>query len=67
MEKIRVVAAAEVAGMLGVGVARVHALVKNDRTFPTPLAELRVGKIWDAEDVEAWMRATGRSKAGTDA
>lgn len=58
---LRLMAAAEVAAALNVGPARVHAIVKDPKAnFPPPVAELRVGKIWLADDVEAWMRATGR-------
>lgn len=60
-EKTRVVAAAEIAQMLGVGTARVHVITGTDPTFPEPLGRLRVGKIWDAADVEDWMRRTGRT------
>ncbi len=59
---LRLMAAAEVATALDVGAARVHAIVKDPKlNFPPPVAELRVGKIWLADDVEAWMRATGRT------
>lgn len=27
------------------------------RNFPEPVAELGMGKIWLADDVEAWIRA----------
>jgi prophage regulatory protein len=26
------------------------------RDFPEPYAVLRMGSVWDAEDVEAWIR-----------
>ncbi len=49
----RIMAAAEVIGLLGVSTARAHQLMKS-ADFPAPIATLRVGKIWLAEDVEAW-------------
>lgn len=59
---LRLMAAAELATALDVGAARVHVIVKDPKlNFPPPVAELKVGKIWLAEDVEAWIRATGRS------
>jgi len=68
---LRLMAAAELATALDVGAARVHAIVKDPKLdFPAPVAELKVGKIWLAEDVEEWMRATGRAskaKEKTDA
>ncbi len=55
-----VVAAAEVALMLGVSRQRVTQLTaKSD--FPAPLAVLAVGKVWSYADVRAWARAGGRA------
>lgn len=30
--------------------------------FPAPLAELAMGKVWDADQVTAWGRKHGRRK-----
>ncbi len=53
------VAAAEVARMLGVSRQRVSQVTaKGD--FPAPIAVLTVGKVWAYEDVRAWAERTGR-------
>jgi prophage regulatory protein len=49
-----VVGAAELAERLGVSKSRVHQIV-NHKNFPDPYAELRIGRVWLAEDVEAWI------------
>ncbi|MCK9929343.1 DNA-binding protein [Frankia sp. Mgl5] len=67
---LRLMAAGEIATALGVGAARVHAIIKDPKLgFPDPVDTLKVGKIWLAEDVEEWMRAHGRTptKEKTDA
>lgn len=50
-------AAAEIAQRLGVGSSHVHTIIRNADDFPEPIDELRVGKIYSAEDVEAWIAA----------
>lgn len=47
--------AAEIAQRLGVSRQRVQQLV-NRPDWPAPVAELTMGKIWSARDVEAWIR-----------
>ncbi len=63
--------AAEIAEELGVARQRVHQL-RSMATFPTPLAELRGGAVWDAAAVRkfsaGWSRKPGwppRHKAAT--
>jgi predicted DNA-binding transcriptional regulator AlpA len=54
-----VVAAAEVARILGVSRQRVSQVTaKSD--FPAPIAALTVGKVWAYADVRAWAERTGR-------
>jgi predicted DNA-binding transcriptional regulator AlpA len=55
-----VVAAAEIAQLLGVGRARVHQLIAAG-DFPKPVAMLSVGKVWLTQDVRAWANSTGRT------
>ena len=39
------------------GVSQQRALVLSNRPdFPEPIAQLRVGRIWRAEDVRAWAQ-----------
>jgi prophage regulatory protein len=58
--EVTVVAAAEVAAMLGVSRQRVTQLTAKP-DFPAPLTTLSVGKIWSYAAVRAWAERTGRS------
>jgi predicted DNA-binding transcriptional regulator AlpA len=49
----------EIAEMLGVSRQRVDQLSRTD-DFPSPTAELAIGRVWNRDDIEAWARATGR-------
>lgn len=55
MDKIRLMGAAEIGQRLGVGRSRAHAITR-DRNFPEPYQTLAMGSVWDARDVEAWVR-----------
>jgi len=47
---------AEIADRLGVTPARVHQITDSRKlSFPQPLARLRMGQVWLARDVEAWI------------
>jgi prophage regulatory protein len=46
---------AEIGERLGVSRQRVQQLVTRP-DFPKPLRVLAMGKVWDSEDVEAWIR-----------
>lgn len=47
---------AEIAERLGVTPARVNQLTDSvRRAFPRPLARLKMGQVWLAQDVEAWI------------
>lgn len=54
------VGAHEAAELLGVSRQRVDQLAKADPTFPKPEAELRSGRVWKREAIEAWAKRTGR-------
>ncbi|MEU4562754.1 DNA-binding protein [Actinoplanes sp. NPDC023936] len=61
----------EIAVRLGeISRQRVHRLIGR-ATFPAPVAELNQGRVWLAEEVEAWIAAyrppgpCGRMWAGT--
>jgi len=56
------VAAAEIARLLGVSRQYVDRLTREDPDFPEPEVELSAGRIWSREAVEAWARASGRIK-----
>lgn len=45
---------AEIADLLGVSRQRVDQL-SREPDFPAPLSTLRVGRVWNAGDVEAWI------------
>ncbi|GGL13007.1 hypothetical protein GCM10012284_54570 [Mangrovihabitans endophyticus] len=47
--------AGEIQERLGVSRTRAYQLVAR-RDFPEPYAELQMGKIWLASDVEDWIR-----------
>lgn len=53
------VGATEIADMLGVSRQRVQQLAARP-DFPTPVAALKMGKVWRLDDVEAWASAGGR-------
>ena len=55
MDKIRLMGAAEIGERLGVGRSRAHAITR-DRDFPEAYQRLAMGSVWDARDVEAWIR-----------
>lgn len=55
MQKIRLMGAAEIQERLKVGRARAYQIVSR-RGFPEPYAVLKMGSVWNAEDVEAWIR-----------
>lgn len=61
--ELAAVAVAEIADMLGVSSNRVHQLIRDDPTFPAHAQELKAGKIWRKEDVEAWIVAREARKA----
>jgi predicted DNA-binding transcriptional regulator AlpA len=51
--------AAEIAELLGISRQRTQQIV-NKAGFPTPVAELAMGKIWDATAVREWAKKDGR-------
>jgi predicted DNA-binding transcriptional regulator AlpA len=65
---IRLMSRPEIAEYLSVSDARVRQL-DADGQLPPPVAELRVGRIWLAEDIEEWARARvdRRKKVDPDA
>lgn len=57
---------AEVSEIIKKSKGRVGQLMLEDPTFPRPVWSLRLGRIWDANEVKAWMQATGYGMAGPD-
>ena len=55
-EKLRLWGTAEIQERLGVGRARAYQIVSR-RGFPEPYVVLKMGQVWLADDVEAWIRA----------
>jgi len=51
---------AEIADYLGVTRQRVNQLMHQSGDFPTPIAELAIGRIWAKRDVERWSRSLHR-------
>jgi predicted DNA-binding transcriptional regulator AlpA len=55
VKPVRLVGAREIRALMhGVSRQRVYQLTSR-RDFPRPVATLRQGKIWLAEEVEAWI------------
>jgi predicted DNA-binding transcriptional regulator AlpA len=52
----RVVGLLEVAHLLGVPVERVDQVLREDPSFPKPVAVIGAGQIWKRRDVERWAR-----------
>jgi prophage regulatory protein len=52
---IRLMGASEIGERLRISRQRTYQLI-NRRDFPPPLAVLAMGQVWDAADVEAWIR-----------
>lgn len=53
--KLRLMGTHEIRVRLGgISKQRVYELTQR-RTFPEPVAELRQGRVWLAEDVERWI------------
>lgn len=50
---------AEVAEIIGRTKGRIDQLLLEDRGFPRPIWSIRLGRIWDRNDVVAWVQATG--------
>ena len=59
-KKLDLVGVWEVAEMLGVSRQRVHQLRHEHPDFPTPVADLKAGKIWFRTDIVSWAARHGR-------
>ena len=59
------VGAFEIAGMLSVSRQRVHQLAVTSG-FPSPVADLASGKVWERQAIEEWARRTGRLHADNE-
>lgn len=60
MTQRQLVGSAELQHLLGVNRQRVSVLVAG-AGFPAPVAILRMGQVWDLEDVRAWADEVGRT------
>ena len=55
------VGAYEIAERLGLSFPNlVHTWRRRHQDFPKPIAELHAGLIWDWNEIEEWLRSTGR-------
>lgn len=63
--RIRLMGASEIADLLSVSRQRASQLASR-RDFPEPVAVLRQGGVWLAEDVEAWAVEAGRIPRADD-
>lgn len=64
MAQVRLMGAAEIQERLGLSRQRTYILI-NRREFPAPTWVLKMGQVWDAEIVEAWIRENRPDLAGT--
>lgn len=53
---------AEIAQLLGIEANTVNVWKVRHADFPKPVKRLRSGDLWDVREVEAWAKATGRSR-----
>jgi prophage regulatory protein len=65
-KRLDLVGVTEVREMLGVSRQRVHQIIRDDPTFPPPVAELAAGNVWMRPDIVAWAKRRGRLKRGRD-
>jgi predicted DNA-binding transcriptional regulator AlpA len=56
---VNLVSTVEIAELLGVSRQRVDQLSRTE-AFPTPVADLAVGRVWLREDIIEWAKGTGR-------
>ena len=60
--EMRLVGTHEIRAILGgVSRQRVHQLTSR-ADFPAPVADLALGKVWSAEDVEVWNKTRRRGR-----
>jgi hypothetical protein len=62
---------AEIAGLLGVTKVRAHQIATEHDDFPHPATYLRMGGVWHADEVQAWIeshpnRPPGRPRRAVD-
>lgn len=50
---------AEVSEIIGRSKSRIDQLLLEDRAFPRPVWSLRFGRLWDRNEIRAWMQLTG--------
>lgn len=62
MSEVRLASTVELAELLGVTRQRVDQLTRADG-FPSPAAELAIGRVWDRAAVIEWAKAVGRLPA----
>ena len=54
----------EAAEILGVSPQRLHELASGNATFPQPMYELRTGKLWLRDAIDAFARRWDSKRAG---
>lgn len=50
---------AEVADLIGRTKGRIDQLLLEDSDFPRPIWSLKLGRIWDRNEITAWVQLTG--------
>jgi predicted DNA-binding transcriptional regulator AlpA len=52
----------EIAELIGKTRQGVDFIAKTDPSFPSPVAVLAGGRVWETEAIKKWARETGRIK-----
>lgn len=55
---------AEIAKRLKLSTSRAFQIAATHADFPEPVAELKMGRVWTASSVEAWIRKHPNRKVG---
>lgn len=56
----RLVGPAEIAALLNVAANTINAWKARHSDFPTPVRRLKMGDVWDSEDIVHWADESGR-------
>jgi predicted DNA-binding transcriptional regulator AlpA len=59
-----VVGISEIAELLGVTSQRAGQIARDYADFPTPIATLAAGRVWDRQAIEAWIGTHPHRRGG---
>lgn len=58
------VGTAEAARLMGLSDGRISQLLRDDPTFPQPVAQVAATRLWLGSQITAWKTARGKVKPG---